>query len=266
MNIINEIKRSINKRRIELKVEKGKTYYIRRKHKLMKQFDNYLNTVKTFMSSHFPDLNSEDLTVKMRNEYESLIPQLPYVGGSKNTMLPLLIGSVSLLAVMRILEKKGIAIRDIGKFCYDFYETVAKTRRSFEESGKTDLTTFMLSENIMFQKEYLDVLKLVAKESQLRRYPGDWVYEFVEGDGKTFDHGINFTECAIYKFFKEQSDERFIPFICLFDFAAARASGYGFKRTQTIWNGAPFCDFRYIKEGNTQRGWPPENLQEFKEI
>ncbi len=245
-------------------VEKGKNYYIRRKAKMMKQFDNYLDIIKNFMSSYFPNLNSEELTLKMRKQYETFIPKLPYVGGNKNTMLPLLINSVSLLAVMLILEKERIAINDIGKFCYEFFEAVANNRRTFKVSGKADLVTFMLSKNIMFQKEYIDVLKLVAKESQLRRYPKDWVYEYVEGDGKSFDHGINFTECAIHKFFKEQDAERFIPFICIFDFAAARACGYGFNRTQTLWNGAPFCDFRYTKEGNTRRGWPPEALPEFK--
>ena len=251
---------------MELVNKKGQSYYIRRKPKLMKQFDNYLNAVISFMNSYFSDLNIEKLTIEMRKEYEILIPQLPHIGGSTNTMLPLLIGSASLLAVMRILEKEGMSIRDIGKFSYDFFESVSETRRSFEESGKPDLTAFMLSKDTMFQKEYIDVLKLVAKDSQVRRYPGDWVYEYVEGNGKTFNHGINFTECAIYKFFKEQNAEKFVPFICLFDFAAARASGYGFKRTQTIWNGAPFCDFRYSKEGNTLRGWPPENLPEFKKI
>ena len=249
---------------MQLANKKGQRYYLRRKPKLIKQFDNYLNAVKSFMSSYSSDLDIENLSIEMRKEFEILIPQLPHVGGQTNSMLPLLIGSASLLAVMRILEKEGMSIRDIGKFSYDFFESVSETRRSYEESGKPDLTTFMLSKETMFSKEYIDALKLVAKHSQARQYPEDWVYDFVEGDGVTFDHGINFIECAIYKFFKEQNAEKFVPFICLFDFAAARASCYGFKRTQTIWNGAPFCDFRYRKEGKTPRGWPPETLPEFK--
>jgi hypothetical protein len=44
----------------------------------------------------------------------------------------------------------------------------------------------------------------------------------------------------------------------------ARAYGYGLARTQTIGNRTPLCDFRYIKNGSNPRGWPPDNLPEFK--
>ena len=230
----------------------------------MKQFDRYLNVAASFMNTYFPDLNIEELSVKMRKEYEDLIPQLPHLGGSKNVMLHLLISSTSLLAIIRILEKEGISVHDIGEFCYNFYEKTSEKRRTFEDSGKTDTAAILLSKNLMFQKESIEVLKSAGKISQLRRYPEDWVYELVDGDGKTFDYGINFIECGICKFFKKQNAERFIPFMCMFDFVAARVSEYGFKRTQTLWYGASYCDFRYSKEGNTIRGWPLENLPEFR--
>jgi hypothetical protein len=55
-----------------------------------------------------------------------------------------------------------------------------------------------------------------------------------------------------------------MPIVSIADFVRAREYGYGLKRTQTIGNGAPICDFRYVKDGNTQRAWPPDNLEEFK--
>jgi hypothetical protein len=116
----------------------------------------------------------------------------------------------------------------------------------------------------MFQEEFIMGQKLFSKESQEKRYPEGYVYEFVEGDGENFDYGVNYLECAVYKFFKVQDAERFVPFICIYDFVMARAAGYGFNRTQTIWNSAPFCDFRYSKNGTTVRAWPPEKLPEFK--
>ncbi|MFX0139542.1 MAG: L-2-amino-thiazoline-4-carboxylic acid hydrolase, partial [Candidatus Hodarchaeota archaeon] len=187
---------------------------------------------------------------EMRKEYETLIPQLPYVGGSKNIMSMYLIDSVSMLAVFRVLEKEGLKLHEIGKLCYEFYETMNERRPRPRAQ--------------IFNKDYINVIKVVAKESQLKRYPEDWVMEFVESDGKTFDYGFNFTECGVCKFFKQQRAEHYIPFICLADFAEARASGYGLKRTQTIGNGAPICDFRFSKNGNTPRGWPPDDLPEYK--
>lgn len=39
-------------------------------------------------------------------------------------------------------------------------------------------------------------LKKIAEESQKRLYPGGWMATFVEGDGKEFDIGIDYTECG----------------------------------------------------------------------
>ena len=151
----------------EMNVEKGKSYFIRRKGSLMKQFDRYLNVAITFMNSYFPNLNIEKLSLKMRKEYENLIPQLPHIGGSKNVMLHLLISSTSLLAIIRVLEKEGITVHDIGEFCYNFYEKTSEKRRPSEESGKTDTAAILLSKNLLFQKESMEVLKSAAKSSQM---------------------------------------------------------------------------------------------------
>ena len=99
------------------------------------------------------------------------------------------------------------------------------------------------SDNI-FSEGYLHQLKENAKKSKLRNYKGDWVYDFIEGDGKTFTFGTTYYECGVFKFYKSQGAEEFMPIVCISDFAQAHAYGYGLKRTQTIGNGASICDFR----------------------
>ena len=245
-------------------VEKGKKFYDKRKPKLMERFERFLMIIKSHLTPIYSDLKTEELLVQMRNEHEFLYSQLPYLGTRKSSLLFLLIDSTSLLAVMRILEKEGMSLNDIGKLCFDYYETIAKIWRSSQDSGKTNITSLLLSKDYIFQEEFIMGQKIYSKESQAKKYPEGYVYEHVEGDGESFDYGVNYLECAVYKFFKKQDAERFFPFICIYDFVMARAAGYGFTRTQTIWNGAPFCDFRYSREGNTIRAWPPENLPEFK--
>lgn len=222
--------------------------------------------IKSQLKTIYSKEKIEELSKQMRNEYENLYTQLPYLGTSRSNLLFLLIDSASLLAVMRILENEGMSLTEIGKFCYDYYEAIASTRRSSKDSGKSDITSLLLSKDYIFREEFLKGQQIYAKESQLRKYPEGYVYEFVKGDGETFDYGVNYIECAVYKFFKAQDAERFVPFICIYDFVMARAGGYGFNRTQTIWNGAPFCDFRYSKNGTTIQAWSLEKLSEFKKI
>jgi hypothetical protein len=245
-------------------IERRERFYNKLEPKLMRRFGRFLNIIKSQLNPKFLDSEIDILTLKMLNEYEKLFSQLPYLGTKKSSLLYLLLDSTALLAVMCILEKEGLSLNEIGKLCFDYYELIAKNWRSSQDSGKTDITSLLLSKDYIFQKEFINGQQIYAKESQSKKYPEGYVYEHVEGDGESFDYGVNYLECAVYKFFKKQDAERFIPFICIYDFVMARAAGYGFNRTQTIWNGAPFCDFRYYKEGSTIRAWPPEKLPEFK--
>ncbi|MCF2138187.1 MAG: L-2-amino-thiazoline-4-carboxylic acid hydrolase [Candidatus Thorarchaeota archaeon] len=57
---------------------------------------------------------------------------------------------------------------------------------------------------------------------------------------------------------------KYVPYVCLADYALARSVGFGMIRTQTISNGAPKCDFRFRKDFITPSGFPPDSLEEFK--
>jgi len=98
---------------------------------------------------------------------------------------------------------------------------------------------------------------------KLRKYSDDWVGDYIEGDGKTFDWGFNFHECGIHKVCKRLDAERFVPFFCLSDFSEANILGFGFSRAQTLGFGASMCDHRYVKNYKTSKGWPPDDLPEF---
>jgi len=116
-----------------------------------------------------------------------------------------------------------------------------------------------------FEPAYVDYAKKLCETSKLRKYPDDWVGDFVEGDGKTFEWGFDFHECGLHKVFKRLNSEKFVYLLCLGDFSEASILGFGFSRTQTLGFGAPMCDHRYIKNYKTPKGWPPDELQEFIE-
>lgn len=101
-------------------------------------------------------------------------------------------------------------------------------------------------------------------QSQKRLYPENWVGDFLEGDGKAFNYGFNFTACGWLKLIDKENAGDIAPYACLCDYARMRALGIGFKRSKTIAAGADMCDFRFIKDYQTPRGWPPEDLEENK--
>lgn len=233
-------------------------YYIKNKARLNTQFDKSLHISKDILLERFSEMELEEIFMQMRNEFEKLIPEIPYIGGKKNSFTSMLVDGAIMLSFFRILEKKGMTYHEIGEFSYRLYEKINKRRvEKLEKAGQTPIDQF-------FNPTYINYCKNLAKTTQLRKYPDDWVMEYVEGDGKTFDYGLNFTECANYKFFKKLGAEIYVPFLCLADFAQANVYEFGFTRTQTIGNGDPLCDHRFLKKGTTPRAWPPETLKELK--
>jgi len=222
-------------------------YYIKNKAKLKAQFEKSLHISEELLLKRFNELELERIFNEMRDEYEKLIPKIPYIEGRKNPFTSMLVDSVSMLAFYRILEKNGLTYREIGEINYELTEKINKIRvHKLEKVGQNPVDQ-------LFNDTYINFNKSLAKTLHQKKYSDDFVMEFVEGDGKTFDYGYKFTECGIYKVFKKLGAEKYVPILCLGDFAQANVYGFGFTRTQTIGNGDPICDHRFLKSGKTPR-------------
>lgn len=229
--------------------EKETNYYIKKKRTLMRTFDAVLKLSSQILIGKFGEEKFKEISIRTHKQFETLLPKIPYIGGNDNRLTNELINATFLLPLLQIFEKEGLDLNEIGKLTYELFETFYKMMPQVDD---------------IFSEEYFKREKEHAKTSKLRKYPGDWVFDFVEGDAKTFTFGVDYTECGVHKLYKSQEAEHFMPIVCIADYARAREYGYGLKRTQTIGNGAPLCDFRYIKGGKTPRAWPPDNLEEFK--
>ena len=234
-----------------------KDYYVKRKSKLMKDFSKNIGLIRDILKKKLNEAEINEMCNQMKAEYETIIPEIPYIGGTKNPFSTLLVGGLASLAVFRVLEKEGFTLREIGEFYYEYCDiqnTIRKNR--LEKIGKDPA-------NYPFETAYVAFAKKVCDTSKLRNYPDDWVADYVEGDGKTFEWGFNFHECGIHKVCKRLDAEKFVPIFCLTDFSEANILGFGFSCTQTLGFGAPMCDHRYVKNYKTPRGWPPDDLPEF---
>jgi hypothetical protein len=101
---------------------------------------------------------------------------------------------------------------------------------------------------LQFSRLFLNRLQREANETQKQVYPDDFVAEIVMGDGKEFDWGIDFTECAIHKFYKAQNAVELLPYVCKLDYLTSTAFGLGLVRTKTLASGDEKCNPR-LKQG-----------------
>ncbi|MHA1239372.1 MAG: L-2-amino-thiazoline-4-carboxylic acid hydrolase [Promethearchaeota archaeon] len=232
-------------------------FYVRKKAKFLRSFDERLVLVKNELSNKFDNQKSEMLINRMKTEFEKILPDIPYIGGQKNPLTLVLVKCISDLAVFRILEKESFSFREIGEFHYNYVIATHKLRKEALEKASRDPSQYP------FDPVYMDYQKKLTEESQRKLYPDDFLMDFVEGDGKSFAWGWDIQECSVQKAYKKLGDEKYLPFICLGDYYEAEGLGYGFSRDQTLGFGAPFCTHRFVKNLKTPRAWPPDDLEEF---
>ena len=213
-------------------------------------------TQKVF-TARFGDDLSATLVMETKQAYEALRPEIPNIGGKENMFTEWLNYSAYYLAMYRALSVRGHTVDDVGKLIFETYEVMADYPKWF----------LRIVGRFKYGKKYEEKLRGAAAASQMRKYSGDFVSSFIEGNGENFDYGLDITECGICKLYSAQGAERLARYMCLGDYVLSKAFNRGLVRYKTIAEGAEKCDFRYKKGRETyvrplRERWPPKFLDD----
>ena len=224
----------------------GNGYYRSRMLDIIALFEEHSRAWKPLIANRFGD-DWADAVAEYAHDYlEALIPEIPYIGGDENPMTRHLMQSTTSLALYKAMKTRGISASETGKILYDAV---------MGQVSRLPVISPNSPEGLAEKREQ-------ARWSQARRYPGDWVWEFVQGDGIEFDYGYDFIECGTQKLYHIHEADAFLPYYCYLDFVTYRIDGWGFTRTMTLAEGYDKCDFRFKRGGKTPKGWPPPFMEE----
>ncbi|RJP68056.1 MAG: hypothetical protein C4532_13545 [Candidatus Abyssobacteria bacterium SURF_17] len=191
---------------------------------------------------------------RARKLFKSLYPLIPDIGGRKNFLTINLELAAFFMPMVVILKEEHFSTKEIGEFIFDFADRTCNA---------APLPFRLIKRSSYFRKRTIEKWRLAAKESSLRKFPADWVFEFVEG-GEDYPFGYDIKECGIHKFWRSNGLEEFVPYLCLTDWAKWKSIGIPVERIKTITNGHEICDFRYCREKKEcPSGWPPESNPEW---
>ncbi len=218
-------------------------YYISRQPEILALFGEFAQVWRPFIVRRYGDDFTETILREARERLEALIPEIPYIGGDENWMTRHLVRSALNLALYQAMQARDKTARETGQIVYDATVEYVKNR-PFSPAQPLSL------EAIQTKREQ-------DRESQERRYPGDWVWEFIEWTGQEFDYGYDFFECGTQKLYHAQGADAFLPYYCFLDFVTTRTSGQTLVRAMILANGDEKCDFRFKAIGTAEQAWPP---------
>ena len=224
--------------------------YLLRRNQFMRTFDRLIAGVNPSVISWLGEEQASRLIRDSRQEYETLIPRIPFIGNN-NLILSFLLPTTRYLAVYRAFQRQGGTLEDAGRLVLMI---------GTEEARSLPYIARRFMGYLWFSSLFKELLKIRATKSHQRRYPGDFVLNYVEGDGREFDYGIDYTECANCKFLQAENAFELAPYACATDKPISELLGWGLTRPKTIAEGFPVCSFRF-KKGGTTHVPIPQSLQ-----
>jgi len=205
-------------------------YYKSKKSEYFAQFYGFCERIGVLIEEKYGKEFKEEIIQEIREEYECIYDEMPYIGGDENSLTSDLISAAENLAFYKVLKRHDKPLREIGELAYNAQE------RAFNDNPKLAPP--------MTNPEFIPYIKYAAKVSTQKRFPEDWVYEFIGGNDE-FDLGMDFTECGIQKLYHKYGADEFTPYLCAMDILMSECGNLGLHRRETLAEGGDRCDFRY---------------------
>jgi len=229
------------------------SYYVSKKSKLLKEFDKTAGFMEGYLIKHYGQELAGRLYREIRQEYGTIIPEIPYIQGMRTRALnSFLIITAQELAVYRIMKNHGKSLSEAWEICH---EAIRLRMKKFPMFKRWFLKRLMFSNFLMRR------VKRRAESGEQLKF-GDFEVKYIVGNGKDFDWGVDYVACGNYNFLKTQGAEEFAPYVCMSDIALSDALGWGLIRTQTIADGCQSCDFRFKKGSKTMISSKTPEVQE----
>ncbi len=218
-------------------------YYKSRKDKLLKDFDRTSVLMNSSLVSRYGEEFTKTLQRDVRQEYEQLIPEIPYIKGVRARVFnSFLLITAQELATYKAMKKHGKPPSEAWELCHQALRLrVAQIPRWKR----------WLLRNLMFSSLMKKIVERRAKQQQKVSF-GDFEVEYLISEGDDFDLGVNYLKCGNHSLAMKHGGEEFAPYICMSDIALSDALGWGLIRSQTLADGCHYCDFRFKKGATTQ--------------
>jgi hypothetical protein len=227
-------------------------WYLGHRSRIMREVRFALPHFRKRVVEAYGKAEGEAIAREAMQRFEALLPDLPYIGGDENRNTSSLYGAAAMLAMYRSLQARGASVEEAARLIYlgtaSFFGSVP-TRWLLRWQGRR-----------MAGRKHQDQLRHAAAISQERRHLDDWVFEVVDGDGRDFVSGVDYTECGIVKYLVREGAPELAPYLCWIDYPSFAAMHLRLDRTETIAQGGQRCDFRL------SRGRPVQIEPEFLHV
>ena len=184
---------------------------------------------------------AQKVRAEAKREYKEILPRVPKVGGFRNYFAGITVANGWFIATYKGMKSAG---RTVDESMSIWAEMIGDQFRNMPGWLKKRIGKFLTSDRAIkgFRKQ--------AETSQLRKYPGDWVYQINDIEG--LDLAFEFEECAAIKMYRDLGVEEMSPYCSFGDVTYSMYLGIGIDATETLGLGFKTCKLYYQREGDVK--------------
>jgi hypothetical protein len=218
--------------------------------KLLKQFDKHFGKVRSTLTARYGAAEADLIVARTRCEFEALAPRIPYIGGRANTFTPVMVINGWIVALYRAMKARGYDVEDVVKIAYEASDGFFRSLPPIVDR----LVHWVASSRYAVRH-----LERQAQRSQERRYPEDFVYTCTaRRRGPELELELEFTECAVQKYYEAEGVEELKPYCNFFDPIYSRYFGMGVRAEHTLGLGCSTCKLNFNNRRETRL---PPNIE-----
>lgn len=226
--------------------------------KLIKKFYYYMTKkAERLLSMNYDAETLKAITAGCESQYDGIIKRLPYVGGLRNFYTPIIIVNGWFVCVYKAMHAAGIEDDVIG------YVISEATDELFDHIpgflGKT-------VRRVVFSGFFKRFINRQAKESQKKKYDGDWVYtvDFSKWGGRKEEReaSLEFSECGVHKYYENEGVEALKKYCNFCDPQYSVRYNLGLNADNTMAQGYEKCRLVFNNKRETKI---PDNIANMNE-
>jgi hypothetical protein len=184
---------------------------------------------------------AQQVRTEAKREFKAVLPHVPNVGGIRNYFAGIVVANAWFIATYKAMKTVGYTVDDSMAI---WAELASDLFRKMPGWLQTRIGKFLTSDTAIkgFHKQ--------AKQSQLKKHPGDWVYHVNDVEG--LDLALEFEECAAIKMYRDLGVEEMSPYCSFGDVTYSTYLGIGIDATETLGLGFKTCKLYYQRQGDVQ--------------
>jgi len=198
---------------------------------------------KKAINQHFPG-TSTALIAEVEERFAVISEDTKFAATSSNPIDRRLDFTAYFLALIKVLENKGLSYEEIRAICLEITIDFVSPKNMMQKWLKR------LPPKLVGWKITRGLINIFNKKVSIKGNPDGFRAVILTDKNETYGlgYGVDILECGICKLFQKHDAGKYTSILCQVDKVTSSLSGLELIRNGTIANGADKCDFRFKKK------------------